>query len=271
MSKSIGFLDSGVGGLTILDAIHKELPEYDTIYLGDSLHAPYGEKSADLLYDLVSARTKELFDLGCPLAIYACNTASAAVLPRIQQEFLQDHPDHRVLGIIRPTIEEIVATGHKRILIFSTLGTAKSDAYAREIRKINPSVKIYTHPCPTWAPLVEEGLADSACAIQEIKREIEAAHEIMPEYDSVLLGCTHYPYLEQHVRSFILPEADLYNQGSFIASSLENYLLRHPEIALSLEKQGRRDYYVTGDPLQATELASSVFDHSIQFKLLPQS
>lgn len=269
ISASIGFLDSGVGGLTILNAVHDRIPEYDTVYLGDSLHSPYGEKSPGELYELVRARTKDLFDLGCPLVIYACNTASAAVLPRIQRDLLCDYPDHRVLGIIRPTIEEIVATGHKRILIFSTPGTTKSDAYAKELRKINPSVEVYTHSCPSWAPLVEQGLADSEGARAEVEREVIAAHQTMPLYDSVLLGCTHYPYLSSHVEEFINPSADLYHQGSFIAASLENYLLRHPEMALRLEKEGRRSYYVTGDPRSSSDVAQSIFEYPITFLPLP--
>lgn len=264
--KPIGFLDSGVGGLTILDAVHKNMPEYDTLYFGDSLHAPYGNKDEKTLYELVSAGTRWLFNQGCPLVIYACNTASATVLREIQQSLLLEYPGRKVLGIVRPTIEEIVRTGHKDLLIFATPATVASGAYEKELEKLNPALRVTSHACPTWGPLVENGKAETSEAEQEVKKEVLSAHTEKQTYDAVLLACTHYPYLTPLIKKNIRTDVDLYNQGDLVAKSLVDYLRRHPEIESGITKQKRRRHVVTGDASLATKLATNAFGYNITFE-----
>lgn len=262
----IGFLDSGVGGLNILDEVQKIVPEYDSLYFGDSAHAPYGNKDQGTLYTLVETGTRWLFDQGCPLVIYACNTASATVLREIQQKLLPEYAGRKVLGIVRPTIEEMVQTGHKNILIFATPATVASEAYEKELKKIDPDLHITSHACPTWGPLVEAGKANTPYAEEEVKKEVRAAHEKNTTYDAVLLACTHYPYLAQSIKKHIRADVDVYNQGDLVAQSLRDYLLRHPEIETQISKEKRRRYTVTGDASLATELATRAFGYSIQFE-----
>lgn len=260
----IGFLDSGVGGLTILEAAHKSMPEHDTLYFGDSLHAPYGNKDEETLYKLVSTGTRWLFEQGCPLVIYACNTASATVLREIQQTLLLEYPGKKVLGIVRPTIEEIVRTGHKDLLIFATPATVASGAYEKELSKINPYLHVTSHACPSWGPLVESGKAETEEAKQEVAKEVMAAHKENQNYDAVLLACTHYPYLAPLIKKNIRSNVDVYNQGDLVAKSLKDYLERHSEIVIT--KQKRRRHVVTGDASLATELATNAFGYNINFE-----
>ena len=132
----IGVFDSGYGGLTILDEIRKKMPQYDYIYLGDNARAPYGNRSFDVVYEYTRECTQKLFEMGCPLVIYACNTASAKALKSVQQNDLPIwNPDRRVLGIIRPTAEHIgniTKNGH--IGIFCTIGTMQSESYPAHSR-----------------------------------------------------------------------------------------------------------------------------------------
>lgn len=266
MVGPIGFLDSGVGGLTILSEVQKSLPQYDMLYFGDSLHAPYGSKTEEELYKLVEQGTRWLFAQGCPLVIYACNTASATVLREIQQQLVPQFPGRRVLGIVRPTIEEITRTGHKNILVLATQATVNSGAYEKELEKIDPTITITSHACPTWAQLVEQGKAQSEEAAHEVARELTAARIDIHNYDAVLLACTHYPYLSPLIAAHLKPGTDLYNQGELVAQSLADYLKRHTEIDVELEKQKRRRYTATGDASHATELATRAFGYSMQFE-----
>jgi glutamate racemase len=139
----IGFFDSGVGGLTILKAVHERMPEYDTYYLGDTAHAPYGNKTREEIFDLTWDGCKQLFAQGCGLVILACNTASAAALREIQQTKLAEYPGKSVLGIIRPTVEALARHGHKRIAVLSTIATKNSGAYEKEFAKIDPTISVY--------------------------------------------------------------------------------------------------------------------------------
>ena len=155
----IGVFDSGFGGLTILQNLQKVLPQYDYLYLGDNARAPYGSRSFETIFRYTLQAVRELFSRGCPLVILACNTASAKALRSIQQDvFPYEFPDKRVLGIVRPTAEEIgkfSKTGH--IGIFGTAGTVSSNSYVIEINHFFPELKVTQHACPMWVPLVEYG------------------------------------------------------------------------------------------------------------------
>ena len=141
----IGFFDSGLGGLSILKEIKRELPEYSYLYLGDNARTPYGSRSQDIIYKFVKDGVEELFRRGSELVILACNTASSVALRRIQQKFLpENYPNKRVLGIIVPTAEEIVKTSKsKHIGIIATEATVESFAFPREITKVDSG--FYVH------------------------------------------------------------------------------------------------------------------------------
>ena len=146
----IGVFDSGYGGLTILDKIRGLMPEYDYIYLGDSARCPYGPRSVEVVYEFTLQAVSKLFELGCPLVILACNTASAKALRTIQQINLPViDATRRVLGVIRPTAEcigEITRSRHVGIL--ATAGTIKSESYLLEIHKLSPDIVVTGEACP---------------------------------------------------------------------------------------------------------------------------
>jgi glutamate racemase len=236
----IGFFDSGVGGLTILKAVHERMPEYDTCYLGDTAHAPYGNRTQDEIFDLTWDGCKQLFAQGCDLVIIACNTASSTALRRIQQTKLAEYPGKRVLGIIQPTVETLVRQGHKRIAILSTIATKNSGAYEKEFAKLNPAISVYSQACPNWVAFVENGQTDSAEAREDVKREMEILKREAPDAEAILLACTHFPYLVSHIREALGKEMPIYEQGSLVAEALADYLKRHPEIEMGLGKKGER-------------------------------
>ncbi len=213
----IGVFDSGFGGLTILRNLQKALPQYDYLYLGDNARAPYGSRSFETIFRYTLQAVRELFSRGCPLVILACNTASAKALRSIQQDVLPyEFPDKRVLGIVRPTAEEIgrfSRSGH--IGIFGTAGTVSSGSYLIEIKHFYPELLVTQHACPMWVPLVEYGERESEGAKFFVKKDIDALLVEDPEIDTLLLACTHYPLLEGAIRAALPEKVRLVFQGGY--------------------------------------------------------
>lgn len=243
----IGFFDSGLGGLTVLKEVHKALPEYSTMYLGDSARAPYGPRSPETIYQWTREGVTELFRRGCPLVILACNTASSTALRRLQQEFLPaEFPDRKILGVVRPAVEGIAEQTHsKRIGVLGTEATVRSGAYKAEFAKLNPSVAVVEHACPLFVPLIEAG------EYQGKQIEIAAQQYLSqlfirdPGIESVLLACTHYPIIQNTIQSSVPEGVLVYSQGGMVAEKLAEYAVRHPEIDAKLHKRGERTYLTT--------------------------
>lgn len=260
MSGPIGVFDSGYGGLTVLQELVKELPQYDYLYLGDNARAPYGTRSFDTVYHYTLECVKHLFSKGCHLVVLACNTASAKALRNIQQLDLPHiAPERRVLGVIRPTTEVVgTFTESQHIGIFATAGTVASESYLVEIEKFFPNVNVYQEACPMWVPLIENGEFDSDGADYFVKKHIEHLLEQSPDIDAVLLGCTHYPLLIKKIKQFLPAHIRIINQAEIVAHSLSDYLQRHPEIEAECSKNGRRTFYTT-DSTEAFDRQSKVF------------
>lgn len=243
----IGVFDSGYGGLTVLKAIIRQLPAYDYIYLGDNARTPYGTRSFETVYDYTLQCIQHLFDRGCPLVIIACNTASAKALRTIQQKDLpRIAPDRRVLGVIRPTTENIgLYTKTRHIGILATSGTVSSESYPMEIRHFFPDIQVFQQACPMWVPLVENQESDGPGADYFVKKYLGEIFSQSGEIDTLLLGCTHYPLLINKIRQYVPQECRIIQQGEIVAQRLQNYLQRHPEIESKLLKQSRKLFYTT--------------------------
>lgn len=243
----IGVFDSGYGGLTILKGIRQVLPEYDYLYLGDNARAPYGTRSFEVVFDFTRQAVEYLFNRGCHLVILACNTASAKALRSIQQQILPvKYPGRRVLGVIRPSVEEvgsITKSGHVGLL--ATPGTVRSHSYKLEIEKLLPDIKITETACPMWVPLVETGEADGDGADYFVKKYIDETLSLDSEIDTLLLGCTHYPLLMSKIKKFTPRHIKILPQGEIVGKSLEDYLNRHPEIDRLCTKGGTIEYLTT--------------------------
>ncbi len=227
---NIGFFDSGIGGLTILRAVKELMPEYDTYYFGDVKNAPYGSKSREEICRLLADGIRYLFEQDSQIVIVACNSASVHALRYVQETVVPNYPGRRVLGVVIPTVEELVRRGYERVLIFSTVITATSGAYEREFRKLNPSVSITMHACPNWATMIESGRVDAEEMRKEIRSEVDLAFANGARYDAVLLGCTHYPYIKSIIEDALPYAIPVFDQGPMVARALLNYLARHPEI-----------------------------------------
>ena len=262
----IGIFDSGYGGLTILHGIRQLLPEYDYLYLGDNARTPYGTRSFEVVYEFTRQAVMKLFEMGCHLVILGCNTASAKALRTIQQNDLPKlDATRRVLGVIRPTAEIIGSLTHNRhVGIFATEGTIKSESYKLEIHKLYPDIQVTGVACPFWVPLVEYNEADSPGADYFVKKRIDQLLRQDPQIDTIILGCTHYPLLLPKIHKYIPRGIRIIAQGEYVASSLQQYFVRHPEMEQRCTKNGQTRYLTTENPERFKEQAQIFLHESIE-------
>lgn len=276
----IGVFDSGYGGLTILEAIRKAIPQYDYLYLGDNARAPYGTHSFDVIYRYTLQAVQYLLEQDCALVILACNTASAKALRTIQQTYLVSRnigiPESRkvnVLGVIRPTVEAvpgITKSGHVGIL--ATPATVSSESYVLELQKIAPDLTITQQACPMWVPLIEAGEHLGEGADYFVDLYLREILEKDPQIDTLILGCTHYPLLlpkiSQWIRNngkrFAASDIQVISQGYLEAKSLADYLKRHPEYREQLSTGGSCTYLTTENADRFSQSASLFLSSPVQ-------
>ncbi len=190
--QPIGVFDSGVGGLTVVRALRRRLPNEHILYLGDTARVPYGSKSADTVIRYAIRATDFLLQRNIKLLVVACNTASAHALDRLTQTTLVP-----VLGAIVPGAQEAVgATRAHSVGVLGTLGTIRSEAYPRAIRQLASNVKVATQACPLLVPLAEEGWLDGEVPELIARRYLQELALRCPDLDTLVLGCTHYPLFE---------------------------------------------------------------------------
>ncbi|MDR3261827.1 MAG: glutamate racemase [Tannerella sp.] len=260
MNKSvpIGIFDSGYGGLTIFEKIRELLPQYDYLYLGDNARTPYGTRSFEVVYQFTRQAVLFLFNAGCPLVILACNTASAKALRTIQQcDLPRIDSTRRVLGVIRPTVEAVDRISRtKHVGIFGTPGTITSQSYTLEIAKLYPHITLIGEACPMWVPLVENKAYDTPGANYFVKQHVEHLLAQDVRIDTILLGCTHYSLLTDAIKRFLPDGITVFPQGRQVAERLEDYLLRHPEMAGRLTKGQTCRFLTTESAAKFSEVAS---------------
>ena len=202
-----------------------------------------------------------LFDMGCPLVILACNTASAKALRTIQQrDLLNEDPAKRVLGVIRPTAEIIGNyTNSKKIGVLGTKGTVQSGSYLIEINNFFPDIKVHQQACPLWVPLIENGEYDQPGADYFVKKYLDQVLSQSANIDTLLLACTHYPLLQDKIKAYLPENIKVVPQGDIVAASLQDYLQRHPEMEQRLTKNGTRQFFTTSDDTMDFDHHASIF------------
>lgn len=234
----IGVFDSGIGGLTVARVIREIMPKEGIVYLGDTANVPYGDKSKKELIKLASQVVKFLLDKDVKVIVAACNTSSSVSLPFVAQ----DCPVP-LLGMIKPGAQDAVrSTRHGRIGVLATQATVKSLAYTREIKSLNPEVEVIEVGCPELVPLVEKGTIDGPQAEKTVGQYLDILR--IHKVDTVVLGCTHYPFLRP-VISKIWPEVSLVDPAYAVARELKKLLA---ELGLGRrEGEGKVEFWATGD------------------------
>lgn len=262
----IGVFDSGLGGLTVLEALSRRFPEASFVYLGDHAHVPYGNRSSEEIVELTKAGTEALFKAGCGLVVLGCNTATAVAARRLQQDWLPGtawrNEGRNVLGIVAPTVEAATQTPWAvttpqypqkfltdRIAVFGTTRTIASGVYAEEIMKRCPKVTVVQQVAAELAGAIEDDASEEQLD-RLVKRAIDGvlAESAGAPPHRAILGCTHFPLVEHLFRRHLPPATRILSQPDVVADSLEDYLSRHREFTECAAGTSGPRLLTTGDP-----------------------
>ena len=241
----IGVFDSGVGGLTVLQELYRQLPNESILYFGDTARLPYGTRSPEEIIQFVREILCWMRDRGVKMVIMACNTSSALALDTVRSEF-----EFPILGVILPGAKGAVAAG-KRIGVISTPATAKSNAYRDAIAEVDASAEVWQVGCPEFVPLIEGDRIQDPYTYEVAQGYL--APLIAAQIDTLVYGCTHYPHLAPVLRTILPATVQLVNPAVQTAiaalQELELLGLRNPQQALPTQ------FYVSGDPAPFVQIS----------------
>lgn len=267
---AIGIFDSGLGGLTVYDAVHRAMPDLPIVYFADSAHSPYGVREADDIYQLTCKAAERMWQEDINLIILACNTASAAALRRMQENFIPR--DKRVLGVFVPLIEALTErqwgdnspprqVGVQHVALFATPATVASRAFQRELAFRAIGVDVEAQPCGGIVDAIEDG--DEILAEALVRSHVDALLRRMPHPEAAILGCTHYPLMQGTFQKALGDSVKLYSQADLVADSLSDYLTRHPEV---MGRATASKFLTTGDPAKVTDKATQFLRRRLEFE-----
>jgi len=234
--QPLGVFDSGVGGLTVLSALQRALPNESLLYLGDTARVPYGSKPLDMVRGFARQISHELLRRGVKGIVVACNTASAASLPQLADELPVP-----VWGVVEPGVEAaLAATRSGRVGVLGTVGTIDARVYQDRLEAAGMST--WGKACPLFVPIVEEGISDSAIAALVAQHYLAAR----PDVDTVILGCTHYPALRATLQAALGEGVTLVDSAASTAAVVARDL-RRSGLAAPAGTEGAIRHLVTGD------------------------
>ena len=255
-NRPIGVFDSGLGGLTVVKALRKILPNESILYFGDTARLPYGIKSEELVRQYSVQITKFLIEKNAKMIIVACNTATAMALTTLEKKF-KNIP---IIGVIEPGSKQaILKTKKKKIGVIGTIATINSNAYEKSIRRKDIKVDIISKACPLFVPFVEEGLFKGA-AINEIAKHY--LRSFNKKVDTLILGCTHYPLLKKVIFKNT-QNIELIDSASSVANDTYKKLEKF-RLLSGQDNLGKLNCYVTDLPMRFKELGNIFLGENIE-------
>jgi glutamate racemase len=245
--KPIGVFDSGVGGLTVVKELIRQLPSEDIIYFGDTARVPYGIKSQETVIRFSIENILFLLKQEVKLICVACNTVSSSALPVIKNHFRVP-----IVGVITPGVREAVyATQNKRIGVIGTKGTIKSRTYESEIKQLCPQVKVTAIACPLFVPFAEEGWLRGNVVEEVARTYLKPLKDA--GVDTLILGCTHYPLLKPVIQKVMGKNVTLIDSAKQVAIEVKKILAA--EGIMNRDGRGKQKFYVSDNPEWFSELA----------------
>lgn len=251
INNSIGFFDSGVGGLSVLSRFRQALPNENIIYFGDTLHLPYGNKSQAQLVEYARSILTFFNFKNVKTVVIACNTSSAQAYDIIKDEFT-----FPIYPIIQCCAKSVSSLDYKRIGIFATEGTVKSGKYKTELKKYNPGIEVYEIAAKNWVGIVEKTAPDINKSILEIKTLLDEMMLFQP--DKIILGCTHYPYLMSEFRKY-LPNDLFIDPAEIFVDYIKNDLAQKNLLNIA-DKEGKEEFFVSSKPIEFMKNATMFYD-----------
>ena len=258
-NRPIGVFDSGLGGLTVLKALKIALPNENFIYVGDTARVPYGNKSRKKIKQYSDQISKWLIAQDCKMVVVACNTASAIALESLRMKF-----SIPIIGVINSGVRRAIhLSQNSHIAVLATAATIKSDEYGKQLKALNSQIIIKNIACPLFVPLVEEGLTNDHLSLSVIRMYLKSLKN--SKFDTVILGCTHYPLLKDPIQNVLGDKVKLVDSGNAIVKEVEEFLLENN--LMSKISQGIFHCFVTDEP----ESFDKIAERFLQTKLVGTS
>lgn len=255
----IGIFDSGVGGLTVLKELHRQLPHEATLYLGDEARMPYGPRPHDEVIAFTRQALRWLATREVKLIVLACNTATSVALEIVREELAVP-----IIGVVRPGAAAALAASSKRAIgVLATVGTVRSGAYVRALKDLDPFVDVRQQACPKLVPIVEAGEFSGAKARDAVKEYVAPMRRGGDgvDVDTLLLGCTHYPLLRPVIGEVVGPSVRVVDSATTTAFAVREVLVSHGLLAA----RGKADHrlFTTSDTATFRRVARTLFGEDL--------
>lgn len=255
--QPIGIFDSGVGGLTVLAEIKKILPNENIVYLGDTAHFPYGEKTKEEIICFSRENVKKLIKYKAKIIVIACGTATSQAIDVLQKEF-----DIPIIGIIEPTVQYIKERNIDEIGVIATEGTIRSGAWEKELKKEIHRIHTVNKACPMLATIAEEGRAMSQEGRKVIKEYMKPFKE--NGINKIILGCTHYPIYEKLIREELEYDVELINTGTTVANYLKKIIIKNN--LQNVQEKDIEEVILTKPEPYFKDIAKNILNYEIKIK-----
>ena len=236
----IGVFDSGVGGLSVVKQIFKNLPEYQIVYFGDTVHLPYGTKGVNFVKQSSLNISNWLLDKEAKLIVVACHTASAE-----GSDYLKEKLDVPVFEMIGPALKEVLHS--KRVGIIGTPGTIRSETWKKKLLSLDSNLEVYSKSCPLFVPLVEEGWTDKEITERIVKEYLKDL-----DVDTLILACTHYPMLKKVIKRE-MPGVRIIDPAESLARELKIYLKDNSH--LEIKKGTGHKFFFSDEPYNLKKIS----------------
>jgi len=251
-TSAIGIFDSGIGGLTVANAIHQLLPNESLIYFGDTAHLPYGDKSSSAIKSYSKKITEFLLEQNCKIIVIACNSASSTAYETVIKMVPNNFP---VINVIDPIVEHIgKQKNKKKIGVIGTKATIKTRAYPKRIAQKNKKQSVNSLATPLLAPMIEEGFFDNNISQTIINNYL--SKKPLKNIDSIILACTHYPLIEKEIKKFYGSNVSIINSASIVAKHVKQILSKN-----KLLNKGRRKahHFYVSDYTASFDKSTKIF------------
>lgn len=259
--QPIGIFDSGIGGLTVANAIHHFMPQERLIYFGDTAHLPYGDKSADAIRYYCLRISKFLLEQNCKMIVIACNSASSAAY-----DMLLDFFEGKALfvNVVDPLVNAVIKKDYRNVGVIATKATINSSIYRNKIKTLNQKVKVNQLATPLLAPMIEEGFYSGNISKSVIENYL--SHPDLDNIDSLLLACTHYPLIKNEINEYYKGKVDILDSTDVVKD--EVYRILSEENLLAKKRQGEDSFYVSDFTNSFEQTAKNFYGEELKLEAM---
>lgn len=252
MQRPIGIIDSGVGGLTVMQEIMRQLPRENLVYLGDIARCPYGSRTKQEIREFTWQMVDFLINKNIKLLVVACNTATAHTLGELEEKL-----DIPVVGVIQPGARTAIKHSvNQNVAVIGTEATINSKKYEYELKKIHPNVIISSLSCPSFVPMIESGILKGEKVDEEIRKALSPVKK--KNIDTLILGCTHYPLIRESIQNQLGEKTKIVSSSEETAREV-SAILRLYRLNNTSNSKPNFQFYTTGDSMLFSELTKKLF------------